>query len=561
METIITLPLQKINLKTENMRIFTYLMIAFITLIVALNVNAQTIVSDGFESWTDPNHPSLWFGSKTSIAASNVTQYTTSVHGGTYAVQLTSTSTSHARFTSQPVSVTAGTVYTISFWVRGHGNIRTNIWDGAYGTYNAYINVNSATWAQQSQTVTAASTSTVAEFIFSVQSTVADIDHLQIDDVSITGPGGVSAVINITAPAYNQVIYSPDVNVNFVVSNFVVANGTGDGHVKHTVDGGAAAYTYDTNPIAITGLAAGQHTIVLELVDNSNASLSPVAVDTVKITTNLTTPVVKTIYELQYTTAVPANSPYMGQLVTTTGVVTGICSSGFFIQDGTGQYNGIFVFTSSFTVTRGDNVTVTGLVDEYYEYTEIKSLASVTINSSGNAEPAVSVVTSAGVKSEPYESVLVQILNAKCTNINSGYGMWTVKDGLNAGDTCKIHNLLYTMTPTLNIIYAITGPVYYSFNEFRVEPRSAADVTVGINEVYTLEANVYPNPATDFVNISAVEPIALVTITDLQGRMVIRQLSNGINETKINVSALANGMYEIVAYGKEGNVFRSKFLK
>jgi len=38
-------------------------------------------------------------------------------------------------------------------------------------------------------------------------------------------------------------------------------------------------------------------------------------------------------------------------------------------------------------------------------------------------------------------------------------------------------------------------------------------------------------------------------------------LSNGINETKINVSALANGMYEIVAYGKEGNVFRSKFLK
>ncbi|NCO54510.1 MAG: hypothetical protein GW876_03780, partial [Bacteroidetes bacterium] len=278
------------------MRIFTFSVIIFLAFFTAINVNAQTIVNDGFESWTDINHPSLWFGVKTNITATSVLQYTTNVHGGTYAVQLINTSATHARFTSKSVSVAAGTTYTISFWVRGHGNIRTNIYDGrstgsGYGTYNSYINVNSGSWTQQTQTVACTNTNVAGEFIFSVQSTVADLDHIQIDDVEIYGPTGPSPLITINTPSYNQVIYSPDVNINFTVSNFVVANGTGDGHIHYTVDGGSVNMIYDTNPIALTSLAAGQHTIALELVDNTNASLNPIAVDTVKITTNLTPPV------------------------------------------------------------------------------------------------------------------------------------------------------------------------------------------------------------------------------------------------------------------------------
>ena len=549
------------------MRIFTFLLISFIVVFTAIYVNAQTVVSDGFETWTDVNHPSLWRGLKTSLENDSIIQYSTAAHSGSYAVKLVNTESAHKRFTTQPVSITTGTTYTITFWVKGHGDIRTGLFDGrttgsGYATYNSYINVNSNTWTQQTQTIDCANTTTSAEFIFSVAVTNPDLDHLQIDDVNISGPGGSSPVLSITSPNYNQTIYSADVNVNFTVANFVVANGTGDGHVHYTVDGGSVNMIYNTNPIAITGLSSGSHMIVLELVDNSHASLSPAIKDSVNIWVNLSTPLVKTIYEIQNTTATPANSPYLDSLVTTTGVVTGKYGSGFFIQDGTGPWNGIFVLNSTYNVNRGDNVTLTGLVYEYYEYTEIKSLASLTVNSTGNAEPTASVVTSAEVKSEAYESVLVQVKNAKCINANSGFGMWTVNDGVNVGDTCKIHNLLYTMTPTLNTVYDITGPTYYSFSEYRVEPRDAADVVLsGIEENYSLEANIYPNPANDFITISAKESLAAVTIYDLKGRVVFQQISLGTNEMKLDISGFSKGLYNIIAVSVNGNSFSSKLIK
>jgi len=544
------------------MRIFTYSIEVLISTLFFINASAQTIISDGFESWTDPNHPSLWFGSKSTIAANAVNQYTTSVHGGTYAVQLIDSTTTHKRFTSQPVSVVAGTTYTITFWVRGHGNIRTNLWDGAYGTYNAYIAVNSSSWTQQSQTITAASSSSVAEFIFSVQSTVADLGHIQLDDVTITGPAGVSPVLTITSPSYNQVIYSSNTNVNFTVANFVVANGTGDGHVNYTVDGGASTSVYDTNPIAISGLTSGNHMIVVELVDNSNASLNPVVKDSVNIIVNLSTPIAKTIYEIQYTTANPANSPYMDSLVTTSGIVTGVCGTGFFIQDGTGPWNGIFILNSTYTVALGDNITVTGLVYEYFNLTEIKSLANLTINSSGNAEPAPATVNSTTVKDEQYEGVLVKINSAKCINTNSGFGMWTVSDGTNPGDTCKIHNLLYTITPTLNTIYDITGPVYYSFSESRIEPRGPADVTItGINANSLYEANIYPNPANNYINIFAEEHLSNIKIVDMLGNVVLEQSKINSNSIDLNIENLSNGIYSVVANSNNGKIYKTKFVK
>jgi len=545
------------------MRIFTFSIITFLAFFTAINVNAQTIVNDGFESWTDINHPLMWCGSKTNFnPATNIVQYSTSVHGGTYAVQLINTLTSGQRFTTQGVSVTAGTTYTISFWVRGHGGIATRIWDGAYEGSVTYSNINSSTWTQMSKQVSAVNSVSNAEFIFYVNNSNVDLGHIQLDDVTINGPNGASPLISITSPSYNEVIYTPDVNINFVVSNFVV--GASDGHIKPTVDGVVGVIASDLNPISITGLAAGQHTIILELVDNTNASLNPIAVDTVKITTNLTPPVAKSIYEIQYTTAVPAISPYVDVLVTTSGIVTGKCGTGFFMQDSAKAWNGIFVLTNTSaypTLNVGDSITVSGLVNEYYDFTEIKSLSSLTINSSEHAGPTSSTVNSTTVKQEQYESVLVNITNAKCINANAGYGMWTVKDGINAGDTCKIHDLLFAASPLLNTVYSITGPVYYDFSEFKIEPRSAADVTTGLNEIYTLEANIYPNPAINFITISAKENISLVQIFDIQGRIVIEYNFNGTSEIKLNVCDLPKGLYNIVALSTKGNSFSTKLIK
>ncbi|MBV9927729.1 MAG: lamin tail domain-containing protein [Acidobacteria bacterium] len=113
------------------------------------------------------------------------------------------------------------------------------------------------------------------------------------------------------------------------------------------------------------------------------------------------------IYQIQGSTPTNGsdfNSPYNGQSVATTGIVTLLktgqntgatsTANGFFLQDPTGDGNtdtsdGIFVFTSTVpTVAVGDSVRVAGTVQEFNGLTEIGSVSNVTVLSTGNSLPA-----------------------------------------------------------------------------------------------------------------------------------------------------------------------------
>lgn len=105
-----------------------------------------------------------------------------------------------------------------------------------------------------------------------------------------------------------------------------------------------------------------------------------IMIDSVSVSvTTPTPPVVVSIYDIQYATGSPADSPYDGQVVTTSGIVTarilnGPDSAAYFIQDGTGAWNGVYVYDTDAAVEIGDSVVVTGEVDEYFNLTEIKML-------------------------------------------------------------------------------------------------------------------------------------------------------------------------------------------
>jgi hypothetical protein len=76
----------------------------------------------------------------------------------------------------------------------------------------------------------------------------------------------------------NGTIYNPTVSsvtVNIAVSNFTVANGTGSGHIRYSVNGGSLVAKYDTTPIVLNSLTSGDYTVYAELVNNSNNVLSP----------------------------------------------------------------------------------------------------------------------------------------------------------------------------------------------------------------------------------------------------------------------------------------------
>jgi predicted extracellular nuclease len=108
-------------------------------------------------------------------------------------------------------------------------------------------------------------------------------------------------------------------------------------------------------------------------------------------------PVVAAIHDVQGNGAI---SPFAGAGVITSGIVTARKSNGFFMQDPVPDADpatseGIFVFVGGLpAVAVGDAVTVTGTATEFFNLTQISSSpANVSISSSGNPLPAPVALT------------------------------------------------------------------------------------------------------------------------------------------------------------------------
>lgn len=290
-----------------------------------------------------------------------------------------------------------------------------------------------------------------------------------IDDISWTGYSSTDPYLSISSPANMSTVTSADVNIAFNVSNFVLGT---DGSVKYVVDGGSVQYT-TTSPIALTDLTDGEHTVQMELVDMTNASLTPAVTAGVTFTVNTAAPTYTPIYDIQYTTAPDGASPLATQSGTTKGVVAGVLGDKFWIQDGAGAWNGVYVYyTTTPGPARGDSVTVTGTVTEYNSLTEISPVTNVTVLNSGNTIAAATVLTTANVGVEMYEGVLATTTGV-CTNADAGYGMWEITDG---SGPILIDDPMFAYTPVVGNSYTVTGLVDYSFTEWKILPRDAADV-------------------------------------------------------------------------------------
>lgn len=185
------------------------------------------------------------------------------------------------------------------------------------------------------------------------------------------------------------------------------------------------------------------------------------------------------IYDIQYTTSPGGNSPYDGQVVTTGGIVTALVNSagdvGYFIQSGSGAWNGIYVNDASNIPARGDSVTVTGMVQENFNFTRITAVSAYNVVSGGNPEPAAWPVATIEVNYEDFEGVLVRAASAECTNPSVGFGQWAIYDG--STDTCLVDDIIYSYVPVLGNVYDVTGPVWFSYSEFKLLPRDAADIS------------------------------------------------------------------------------------
>ncbi|MBL7558191.1 T9SS type A sorting domain-containing protein [Olleya sp. YSTF-M6] len=253
-----------------------FLLTLFIT---TLSFGQELLVNGDFESWTDTTTPENY------ELIQSVEQEATEVHTGTYAVKHTGGT---SKLSQTVTGVTAGTSYTLSLWYKidagfgdgtdariwsywkaGSSNITANA-DELRGPNNAYFDANGNAWTEYTVTLTAPATADT--FYFEVRTYGSAVVYW--DDFSFFQEATAVPTLGVTSPNNGDNVAGPDVNVDLSVQNFIVANGTGDGHIHYTVDGGSVVMKYDTDPIMLTGLTTGEHTINLELVDNSHAPLT-----------------------------------------------------------------------------------------------------------------------------------------------------------------------------------------------------------------------------------------------------------------------------------------------
>jgi len=218
----------------------------------------QLICNGDFETWTG-GLPECWYGSKSNLPAASVTQYTDNPQSGNSAVKLVRTEGTHQRFTSQATTVENGKVYKITFWLKGKGDVRTGLFDDrpgdsfGYATYNDYISINSTTWQENTQYITAANNTSIAEFIFSLRNTDAALNHIQLDNVTITEVSD-----DATQVANLQALRAANLGAKYQVSGEVIITyKQSHRNQKYIQDGSAAILIDDNNGVITTSYNIG----------------------------------------------------------------------------------------------------------------------------------------------------------------------------------------------------------------------------------------------------------------------------------------------------------------
>jgi len=542
-------------------------------LVSTLTFGQELLLNGDFESWDDSNTPTSF------TKIENIDQESTEVHSGNYAAKHTGGTNDLGQTIT---GIVPGNSYTISLWYKveaGTGDgTDARIWsywkngddsvsdpntdDQLRGPNNSYFDNNGNVWTQYTTTVTAPSD--VDSFYFEVR--VYGNAIVYWDDFSFFQESTPVPAISVTSPTNGATITSPDVDIELNVFNFVVgASGSGaDGHIHYSVDGGSTVMKYDTNPIELTGLADGSHTVDLELVDNSHNSLDPAV--TTSVTFTVTS--VQTVANLGELRAGTVGNVYQvtGEVVVT--FVTGSSRNQLFIEDATA---GMLIDDPSGTITtafsEGDGIT--GLEGQLGEYAGVlqfvPSVDPGAASSTGNTiTPQVVTINDLTSNIDAYESELVTINDV---TFEDGDGSATFDSGTNynISDSTGGPFVFRTSYPNDNMVGELipTGPTTITViaGEFngtpQVYPRNPNEVLSLDNVSSNVAFGLYPNPTTTgFVNISSSNSEAIsVAVYDILGKQV---LTSKVADNILNVSNLNTGVYILKI--SQGNTSTTKKL-
>lgn len=291
---------------------------------------------------------------------------------------------------------------------------------------------------------------------------------------SLSTPQGTAATRNVSASDADGIVTS--LSVTSLVPTPTAGLISITSVTPAATTGGALSATLSVS----NTVSAGNYTVTLTFTNNDVIPQTSTCNISVSVTSNLGyTP----IFTIQ---AASRQSPFAGQSVTTEGVVTGLKSNGFFMQDPTGDgsdatSDGIFVFTSTAPgVTLGNRVRVSGTIQEYSGSADAQPLtefaAGATITDLGAGATITPIIistdparTGPNIRRPPaviyssatydpsvngldfYESLegmLVQVDNALVVGSSDQYGVFVVVPDSGVGATGLTNRKAIAITAT-----------------------------------------------------------------------------------------------------------------
>jgi hypothetical protein len=484
------------------------------------------VLNGDMEAWDDANTPASW------TKAENLTQETTTVHGGTSSAKQTHDGTKDIM---QEIAVQPGRTYEVTYYYLDNDpNARSRMW-GGFRDASGWIGDNSAfqpssystddaNWVVFSETAVAPAGVEVFRFEVRTYNEGAGGGSVYYDDFSLIDVTPVDPIVEISSPADDFVTTSNNIEIDFLVTNFDVATaGNGDGHIHWYIDGNMTM-KYDVDPIQLTGLTTGMHQFIIKLVDDAHQDITPMVADTLN-------------FEVLDNDG--PNIVFNGDVESWTDATT--------LDAWTKAEN----VEQEMTIVHGGTYSVKQTHDGTKDL-----MQDITV-----------------VPGHAYEVKFYLYDN----DPNARARMWGgFRDGSSwSGDNSAFQPSSYSVDQEGWVEFSAVAIAPAEADTFRLEVRtynegagggsiyfddfSIVDLTtVGIRPVAQAQVSIYPNPANNTITVNA-NQLETVEIMDINGKTVKRVANADVNQS-IDVSNLQQGIYFVKTKSQSG-IKVSKLIK